>query len=132
MSGNLPFPEFNQNREPKLLASPKALPVEQGLDGRMYMTVSINDTNVRVIVDTAASNTVLREKDARAVNIKVTGRTQLLTAGGSVSAKEGRAETFNVAGTNFEDHKILIAKNLPVSLLGMDILKTMDGFSIEL
>jgi len=96
------------------------------------MTVSINDTNVRVIVDTAASNTVLREKDARAVNIKVTGRTQLLTAGGSVSAKEGRAETFNVAGTNFEDHKILIAKNLPVSLLGMDILKTMDGFSIEL
>lgn len=133
MSGNLKFPEFNQNEQPTtLLASATALPVERGLDGRLYITVSINDKNLRFIVDTAASNSVLREEDARAVNIKVTGRTQLRTAGGSVSVREGWAEKFNVAGTSFEDHRVLIAKDLPVSLLGMDILKTLDGFSIEL
>ena len=96
------------------------------------MTVSINNKAVKVIVDTAASHSVLREEDARAVNIQITGQTQLRTAGGSVSAKEGLADTIAIAGTKFENHRVLIAKNLPVSLLGMDVLKAMDGFSIQL
>jgi len=109
-----------------------ALPVERAFDGRLYMDVQINDEAIRVMVDTAASHSVLRAEDARLANIAITGETRLRTAGGVVSAKEGAAEAILVAGHSLTEQRILIADDLPVSLLGMDILQTLEGVHIRL
>jgi len=109
-----------------------SLPVERGIDGRLYMKVDINGKSVRVIVDTAASHSVLRSEDARLAEVMITGETRLRTAGGSVGAREGHVNSLLVAGTHFENHRVLIAEHLPISLLGMDVLQTLKGTTITL
>jgi len=85
------------------------------------MEVDINGKSVRVIVDTAASHSVLRSEDARLAEVMITGETRLRTAGGTVGAREGQVNSLLVAGTHFENHRVLIAEHLPISLLGMDV-----------
>jgi len=119
MSGNLGL----STSMPITQSYASSLPVERGIDGRLYMKVDINGKSVRVIVDTAASHSVLRSEDARLAEVMITGETRLRTAGGN---------SLLVAGTHFENHRVLIAEHLPISLLGMDVLQTLKGTTITL
>lgn len=118
----------------KYITAPKtnALPIEKGIDGRLYISVDVNGRAIRFIVDTAASHSILREQDADIADLTISGVTKLNTAGGKVDAKEGLATSFYIAGTQFKNHRVLVAEDLPVSLLGMDILKSFEGAYITL
>jgi clan AA aspartic protease (TIGR02281 family) len=110
----------------------QALSVDRAVDGRLYMTVEINGERVRVLVDTAASRSVLRVEDAQAAQIQSSGVTRLRTAGGVVEAEQGVAAQINVDGHIVSDHRVIISREVPVSLLGMDVLRTLDGVHIAL
>lgn len=107
------------------------LPVHNGEDGRMYMYVNINGNDVRVIVDTAASHSVLSARDAKLASIETHGATKIITAGGQSEAKFGVANSIQVVESEILNHRILIVEGLPVSILGIDVLKRMNGYYIS-
>lgn len=108
------------------------LPTTRGLDGRLYITVSINDAPYQFLVDTAATHSVLSGEVAKHAGVPHSGRQALLTAGGLIDAHRGNAEEFAVGPKEFTDQPILIVEGLPVSLLGMDILSQLEGGYIAL
>lgn len=103
------------------------LPVTRGLDGRLYITVSINETPHQFLVDTAATHSVLSAEVATHAGVPRSGRQALLTAGGMIDAHRGSAAEFVIGQKAFTDQPVLIVDGLPVSLLGMDILSQLEG-----
>lgn len=112
-------------------AMAKHLPVQHGEDGRMYMNIDINGNVVKVIVDTAASHSVLSARDAKLASIKAQGTTKIVTAAGQSDAQIGIADSIQVVENKLSNHRILIVEDLPVSILGVDVLKKMNGYYIS-
>ena len=107
------------------------LPVQNGEDGRMYMDININGNLVKVIVDTAASHSVLSARDAKFASVKTQGATSIITAGGRSEAKVGIATSIQVVENTLSNHRILVVEDLPVSILGVDVLNKMSGYYIS-
>ena len=116
----------------KTASTSHPLPVKEGMDGRMYMDIMINGNTVPVIVDTAATHTVLSAHDAKLLAIKSEGHTQILTAGGKSKAQQATVDSILIENSELRDHRVLVIENLPVSLLGADVLRQMDGYYIPL
>lgn len=108
------------------------LPTTRGSDGRLYITVTVNDTPHQFLVDTAATHSVLSAGVAELAGVQRSGNQELLTAGGIIDAYNGNAEVLVIGPKAFTDQPVLIVDGLPVSLLGMDILSRLDGQYITL
>lgn len=106
---------------------------ELGQDGRLYLEGDINGHAVRFMLDTAANRTLISEADARMLGVRITGRTEVRTVGGLVQAYEGRATSVRIGSTVLPgEANILIVRDLPHSLLGMDLIKALGSTSIAL
>lgn len=111
-----------------------AIVVPRAADGHYHLTLEINDTPVRFIVDTGASDLVLTQDDARRVGIDpealpFLGRAR--TANGTVATALVTLDS--VALGPIEDRGVrarISGGEMPGSLLGMSYLQRFDNISI--
>jgi aspartyl protease family protein len=108
--------------------------VPQSPDGHYYLTLSIDGTPVRFVVDTGATAVVLSQRDAARIGIDPTGLAYL----GRAQTANGSVKTASVRLTNVELGEIRDA-TLPAevnngamdgSLLGMTYLNRFETLKI--
>lgn len=108
------------------------LEASDGDDGRLYVKAHINGRSVRLLLDTAASATVLSRADAQRLNVKMTGRTRLLTVGGEVDAQVGLVDALIVGKRTLRGRRVIVANDIPYSLMGMDAIRALGHDAILL
>ena len=113
----------------------RQISVPQSPDGHYYLTLKINDANVRFVVDTGATEMVLNIDDARRAGIDVDNLAYLgraNTANGVVRTASVRLETVELGS--------VLDRNFPASvnggqmdgsLLGMTYLSRFDTLEIK-
>lgn len=103
------------------------LETRRGEDGRLYITAKINDLTQDMMVDTAATHTVLNKQAARNADVTLLGETKVITAGGYAIARKATVGQLQIGSQTFDNQEVLIIDNLPASLLGMDVLQNLEG-----
>jgi len=104
-------------------------------DGHFYLTLRLNDTPVRFMVDTGASAMVLSHQDAERAgldpdSLSFLGRAQ--TANGEVKTADVRVDRVTVGG--IVDRNVRMSVNggeMDGSLLGMSYLSRFDKVEID-
>ena len=113
----------------------RQISVPQSPDGHYYLTLKINDANVRFVVDTGATEMVLNIDDARRAGIDVDNLAYLgraNTANGVVRTASVRLETVelgSVLDRNFPSS--VNGGQMDGSLLGMTYLSRFDTLEIK-
>ena len=108
--------------------------VPRGPDGHYYLTLDINDTPVRFVVDTGATSMVLTLSDARRIGLAdddLIFFSEAMTANGPVRTAPVRLE--DVALGPFQDSNVRAFVNegeMSKSLLGMDYLNRFARLEI--
>ncbi|WP_045390775.1 TIGR02281 family clan AA aspartic protease [Falsirhodobacter sp. alg1] len=108
------------------IAKADSLEIPRAADGHYYLTVNVNGTNIRFLVDTGASGIVLSERDAERAGLEP-GNLHYLgtanTANGVVAT--ARVKLASVTLGQFMDRNVVAYVNggeLNESLLGMSYL----------
>ncbi len=103
-------------------------------DGHYYLTLQINDTPVRFVVDTGATGVVLTRQDAARIGIATADlafHSSARTANGAVETAPVRLGTVTLG--SFEDRNLPAFVNggeMDNSLLGMSYLQRFDRLEI--
>lgn len=104
-------------------------------DGHFYLTLDLDGTPVRFVVDTGASDMVLSERDARRIGIKTETLVylgQASTANGTVATAPVRIGLVNLGGIEDRDVRATVnGGELDTSLLGMSYLSRFDKLEIS-
>lgn len=109
--------------------------VPRSPDGHYYLTLDVNDTPVRFVVDTGASSIVLLERDAEAAGIDLTRLRYTgtaMTANGTVRTARVVLDEIGLPG--MEDSRVTAFVNegeMAESLLGMSYLQRFDRLEIS-
>lgn len=125
--------------------SPLMLSVEDGratviLDkarnGHFETLVMVNGKQIRAIVDTGATATVLSDEDARAAGFNPQAlryTVQVSTANGMTNASAVRADEISIGNIVRHDMPVLVAAPgaLQQSLLGMNFIGSLSGFDVR-
>lgn len=130
-----PLPETTLDTRASVLQSPaalKPLKTDRHADGRLYVHAKINGKRLRFMLDTGASHTVISAYDARRLGIPITGATRVRTAGGDVTARYGAVSRVDLGADSIKNQQVLVLDNIPTSLLGMDLLRTLEQTYIVL
>ncbi|MEM6323854.1 MAG: TIGR02281 family clan AA aspartic protease [Pseudomonadota bacterium] len=104
-------------------------------DGHFYITATLNDTPVRFVVDTGATDIVLSQSDANAVGIDMSrlifsGRAS--TANGLVETAVTEIDRFAVEEIVDRDVRVWVNRGeMDGSLLGMAYISRFDRFEIS-
>lgn len=104
-------------------------------DGHFYLTLEVNGTPVRFVVDTGATEMVLSAEDATRVGLKpealvFSGRA--FTANGMVETAPVRLETVALGGVVDQGLRAVVnSGDLGESLLGMSYLRRFDRIEIS-
>lgn len=107
--------------------------VPMSRDGHYWATAEIDGRTLRLLVDTGASVVALTVEDARRLGVEPAAgdydRT-LRTANGATRAASVRLAAVTVGGARIENVDALVVEaGLPHSLLGMNYLSRLSGFS---
>jgi aspartyl protease family protein len=117
----------------QLVNSAGAVEIPRADDGHYYVTLQINGTPVRFVVDTGATNMVLSRTDAKRLGIDPDGLVylgQANTANGTVRTARVRLPLVELAGYRDENFSAWVNDaEMDGSLLGMDYL---GKFRIEI
>ncbi len=97
-----------------------------------FVDTTINNRQLRLLLDTGASITALSESTIKSLNLKATGRSiQLSTANGITESKLYRADQIRLGGLSIKDlvvAEIEFNKNSQIQgLLGTDLLNQLDS-----
>lgn len=109
--------------------------VPRSVDGHFYLTLDVNGTPVRFVVDTGASDMVLRTEDARRAGIDTaaliySGRA--FTANGMVETAPVRLRTVRLGGIADENVRAVVNRGeMRESLLGMGYLERFARLEIS-
>ena len=103
-----------------------------GPDGRLYLDAEVNGHSTRFVVDTGASHTVLRPQDALRAGISSSDEANLRVVGAKVVARSGVAERMVVDGHALAGVEVFVVDDLPVSLLGLNVLRKLPGVYLKL
>ena len=113
----------------------RQISVPQSPDGHYYLTLKINDANVRFVVDTGATEMVLNIDDARRAGIDVDNLAYLgraNTATGVVRTASVRLETVKLGSVLDRDFPASVnGGQMDGSLLGMTYLSRFDTLEIK-
>lgn len=104
---------------------------EFGSDGRLYLDATVNDTQVRFLLDTAATHSVISRHDATRLGVSIGAETRLNTVGGVIVAHRGIARTMSVGDSSVRASTILVVPDLANPLLGMDTIRALESERIE-
>lgn len=109
--------------------------IPRGRDGHYTLTLNVNDTPVRFIVDTGASDIVLSRRDAARIGLDPDGLTYLgtaQTANGTVRTAAVRLDQVTLGGIEDRDLRAVVNDgDLDGSLLGMAYLHLFRRIEIE-
>jgi aspartyl protease family protein len=118
-----------------VLADGGRIEVPRGFDGHYYLTLGMNGTPVRFVVDTGASDIVLTREDAARVGLDPSALIYsgvAMTANGQV--RTARARVNEVSLGPITDRDVAVSVNegeMPGSLLGMAYLQRFDRIEIS-
>lgn len=113
---------------------PLRIPVAR--DGHYWVTLEVNGTEVRFVVDTGASHVSLRYEDALAAGLDPAGLAYdrvFRTANGQSHKAVITLDRLALDGVSYSDIAASVspAGRLDVSLLGMNFLSRLASFKIE-
>jgi aspartyl protease family protein len=128
--------DIRQTVQPQQLVMSETgrIEVPRGPDGHYYLTLGINDVDVRFVVDTGATSMVLTQDDARRIGLSEDDMiffSEAMTANGSVRTAPVRLA--DVALGPFHDSNVRAFVNegeMTNSLLGMDYLHRFTRLEI--
>lgn len=114
----------------------RSLRISRARNGHFYADVTINDHPLRLLVDTGATDTVLSQRQARAVGIdtaRLDYRLRLSTANGTIRAAPVTVRTLRIGGATLRDIGILVsgARASDVSVLGVGTLNRFRGYQVR-
>lgn len=118
-----------------LIVGDRTLEVARSPDGHYYLTLALNGTDVRFIVDTGATDVVLSQADARRIGLdpdtlRYGGIAR--TANGTVRTARVRIDEMRLAGFTDRDVTAFVNEGaLDTSLLGMGYLQRFDRIEIQ-
>jgi aspartyl protease family protein len=109
--------------------------IKKASDGHFYTTATVNDRELRFLIDTGATKTILTIKDATRAGISISNLkfiNPIRTANGMSYSATYHAKIFEWMGTQFYGVDLQIAdENLFRSLMGMDIINQSKSFLIS-
>jgi aspartyl protease family protein len=114
----------------------RSLRISRAHDGHFYADVAIDGRALRLLVDTGATNTVLSQREARAVGIDTAAldyRIRLATANGTITAAPVTVRSFEIGGASLRNLGILVsgATASDVSVLGIGTLNRFRGYQVR-
>lgn len=109
--------------------------IEAESDGHFYVDAEMNLRKVRLLVDTGATVTALRESDANSVGIRLSpgDYTQpVMTANGATYAAETRIDSVVIDNIEVSGVRVFVLpdEQLSISLLGGSFLNKLSRFEV--
>ncbi|WP_375690268.1 TIGR02281 family clan AA aspartic protease [Pseudooceanicola sp. LIPI14-2-Ac024] len=109
--------------------------VPRSNDGHYYLTAEINGTPIRMIVDTGATDMVLRHEDAEKAGIDLNGLRYFgsaKTANGAVRIAPVTLDSVTLGPVTDEGFRAFVSEGeMPGSLMGMTYLQQFSRMSFE-
>jgi aspartyl protease family protein len=109
--------------------------VRRADDGHFWADVEINDTRLRMLIDTGASDIALSPRDARRIGVdpsKLRYSVPIRTAQGATSAAPVMLDKLRLGGIELKRVEALVmADDIDVSLIGMSFLDRLDGYEVR-
>ncbi len=109
--------------------------IKAAQDGHFYINAKINNSEIRFMIDTGATNVSLSLKDAKKAGINID---QLVfnqiyqTANGKALAAATNLKELEIEGLVFRDVKASVNQSdIDISLLGMNFLKQMKKYEFS-
>lgn len=103
--------------------------------GHFIVPVSINGTEIDFLVDTGASQIMLREQDARRIGLELEWleySETFMTANGAVKAAPVRLDTLRLGEIEIYDIGANVnGGEMSISLLGMTFLEHLEGYEVR-
>ncbi|MBA8878520.1 retropepsin-like aspartic protease family protein [Phyllobacterium myrsinacearum] len=104
--------------------------------GHFEVNGSVNNASVSFMVDTGASSIVLSHDDARRAGLdpdKLSYRTPIMTANGAATAAIVTLDDIRIGAIERRNIRAMVAQDgrMDGSLLGMNFLNTLSGFSVR-
>ena len=114
----------------------KAMAIEKSASGHFEVDAAVNSADITFMIDTGASGIVLTLPDAEAAGIdpaSLSYSVPVSTANGMTLSAPARVSEIVVGDIVRRDLPVLVSEagRLDQSLLGMDFLNTLSGFSVE-
>ena len=114
----------------------KVMAIEKSASGHFEIDAAVNGSDISFLIDTGASGIILTLPDAEAAGINPSSLSYSVpvsTANGMALAAPARIGEIVVGDITRRDMPVLISEQgrLDQSLLGMDFLNTLSGFSVE-
>ena len=109
--------------------------IKKAADGHFYTVARINDVEIRLLIDTGASATVISSADMKKIGISTADldfSNPIQTAGGSSVTAKFFIDKFEWFGIELPIRRLQTAKiPLFTSLLGMDVIGECKSFTIS-
>lgn len=109
--------------------------VPRAPDGHYYLTVEVNDTPIRFVVDTGATDIVLTRRDAKAAGVDLDGTAflgQARTANGTVRVASVTLNKLQIGPVVDRDVRASVSDgDMDTSLLGMTYLQRFERLEIS-
>ena len=100
-------------------------------DGHFWVSGTVNDAQVRFLVDSGASTTTIAQAAASAAGIRARDSGYISTANGRALVGRGNAGRLQVGSIERRDLPVLINANDDTSVLGMNFLSSLSGWRVE-
>jgi aspartyl protease family protein len=126
----------SENTSDILASAPDQVEIEAESDGHFYVDAEVNFGRVRLVVDTGATVTALRQSDAEAAGLRFIGADftfPVATANGTAYAAETELDSVAVEGIEVEEVRALVLpdEQLAISLLGGSFLNRLSRFEVS-
>lgn len=110
--------------------------LKKGLGGHFYAQAKLENSDVRMLVDTGATTTTLRQSDAERIGIdprELRFILPVMTANGPTLAARANVSRFAVGGIERRDVTVMVIRDeqLGQSLLGMNFLGSLEAFEFR-
>ena len=113
---------------------PDTLVYHADAGGYFFIDAAVNGTMIRFLLDTGATDVVLSRDDARAAGIGdgLDFCMTIATAGGQAPAASASLRSLRLDQFEAQDvPAMVVAKSMPVSLLGMSFLNKLKSYTIR-
>jgi aspartyl protease family protein len=112
-----------------------AMTIRASRDGHYWVSVAVDGTDIRMLVDTGATTTLLSKAAAARAGIHPGAgdyRVPVQTASGLARAAEATVRTLRIGDARFDDVRVLVMDTPGgVSLLGMNTLRRFKSYEVS-
>jgi len=120
----------------KMTNPARSIRVPMAADGHFWVTLTVNGTPVRFVVDTGASHVSLSHQDAAAIGLDPAGlryNRLFRTANGDARKAMVLLSRMSLESIQMSDVRASVSPpdRMTVSLLGMNFLNRLSGFGVE-